>query len=267
MSDLPPAEMDNPAGRMANFFADLQRAAAEHAGQPPMNQQARAAMLRAIGLPSATPTEWYAKLAVITNLPRQLRDAIAVAPELRPEYSRLLLPEVDAYFARLVDFQWSQASINLTQPITPTLVLGLRFCSADLHQSHPEHIPDADAIAEIRADIETLIDDLRTAPVDMALAAFLARELHDLLRAIDDFTIAGITPAREAFAHVVGEVQMYVQPEAAGRDPARDEAAASLGARFFEILRKYSIVVQMGLGAAQLAETAMLALTTGAHGH
>jgi hypothetical protein len=189
-SEMIPAA--DPAARLFNLLS----AAAESAkrlnpkGQQPGKARARDVWRDVLDAESSSDAQLLEKLAAVYRLPSEIRDRVALLPDVNSDQLVEWLPEIESVFtAHGLASNWSQYS----QPITPTAMYGLKTCSNLLNAPGRDPELSNDVLGDLVHRARELLDDVLAAPeLDDDVRSFLAESLVDVLRALEDYKISGI---------------------------------------------------------------------------
>ena len=241
--------LDNPAGRLVRFIRRVERSGGRSLAER---------LADGLGVTLDDKRLLYQRLAEVWGLNYQINEVLDRDDRLSPRY-RIVLPAIGAYLTLFDQLPTTGGIPGLVAHPDVGMMATLELLSDDLSKYNSDPHPSVDSLDGLRAELNDLIEYVRSAvaaeSLDTSLAGFLLQELHDLEAAIDDYQIAGKGRARYTFARVVGEVSMS--------NRVGDEGSQPVLRRFVDFLEHYASVFQLGIAAAQLSEAVLLALPPG----
>jgi hypothetical protein len=203
----------------------------------------------------ANPKLFFSRLADVLDLPAQIREAVEHSPGV-PDVFIQFLPEMQQYLQNLVN---SLSNPGVQVP-PPTLIVAMNIGNEMLSLQSPEQIPDIAELFEVRDDLKQLLDDVVTADIDSDLAQFISNHLHEVLDAIDRFTISGIAPIQASISHLVGDLQLKI---GTGAMVERTDAEKKVGSRMWDLVSRLADLVNITAGSSVISAVVIQALTSG----
>lgn len=191
------AENDNPAGRLFNLLTDI----AAVGNNPKVRLETRLTDL--LDVPAGNHAELLRRMAPIYDLPAQIRSEVARLPISGTSFTVKLGVIEEALLALNIGLavqQWSQR-------LAPDAMHELTICSDMLHQYVPEKTGSDEQLAQIRADLDATLEDVRSStdlPAD--LRTFLLDHLHEMTRALDLYKVVGLDALRQSFERAIGGI-------------------------------------------------------------
>lgn len=232
---------NNPAAQLHTLLQAL-------CGMPETNPS-RSCFSHALGIPDTDEyrLQLIKRIADMAELVERVESEVAVIPNLTT--SRYLT--------------WKQAviaafnALNLNgqlKPFTDQIKTGnpgtlerLQFCADLLARERPkEGIEDAE-LEQLGKEIQNLANETRAAEIDAELKLFILYQLGVLRDAIDKYRIFGREPMEQAANEALGA--LLLNPEAAKR-----MAQQPVGEKFWDILKRYTILLSAASSAFQIVD-------------
>lgn len=192
------------------------------------------------------------RLAVVIGLPAAIRRE---AEQLDLEVAVLLkrLPDVERAFSNI---HLGGQLADFIRPISEATLDNLEVCSSMLHSFRPEVVPGQDELQKLSDSLAELTVEVAESELDPDLRGFLLEHSHQMLRAVEEFRIAGSEPMKRAAQRAVGE--LVLRPEL-----RKKAESSSAGKRFSDLLTKMLLLLTVVHTGFELAQPFVPALAPG----
>jgi hypothetical protein len=224
------AEHSNPAARLQALLDEASLAAAKVKNPRIAQVWAEVLNVDADDLP-----ELLSRLSRVYALPSQIREEMALVPNIDPDQIMEHLPVIEQAFAKFaVQNQWQQ----FAETITPAAKYSVATCANVLNGISPEPAI-ADSDVERLADLaRALFDEVMGSDLEPALKQYLGETLAEVLRAIDLYKVNGVRGLEHAIDAAMGRF-LRTQP---GSTEGRARAAAK---KVFGFLKGLSVAIAL----------------------
>ena len=131
--------------------------------------------------------------------------------------------------------------------LSDSLLINIRFCAHELDKRAPEKNVSADDLAKLRESAWALYEEVLASDLPPSLFRYLLDYLYLILSAIDDYNITGAAALERALNAAIGTV-------ATDRPTAADVQQSPLGERFWALVSRICLLLQLAKSATELAE-------------
>jgi hypothetical protein len=242
-------QYDNPAGRLHRLLEALRVL------QPP-TMGIRDAWIAATKADVNRSMQLERRVLLVVQLPikiTSLMDSIPDDGSFDREFAMRWFPQVQTAFQN--SFFNSGPIDNITGNYNEGTLASLESCSYTLHRFRSEATPTADEISEIQAQVNDLLDSLKSSSdLDPSLRSLLLVHSNAMARAIDDFLIAGSEAMRDQLDQTIGALMRtgyFPQVKAAGE--AEEDSAVK---KFWLFLGRIALIVSVSTGLLELGHQA-----------
>jgi hypothetical protein len=182
------------------------------------------------------------RFGLVVMLPRRAKQAVLEVPDISHEIYLRWLPQVESAFVRQ---SLSGPLHQYLGQIDKTVELGIEFCAELLARQRPENTLGDDDLQALRKEFALLLTDLDVADIPLVLKHRISRHLAEVVKAIDDYQIAGVEALEHALETVVG---------AAVLDAATSEMfrGTTMGRRIWKAIKDTLIILSLLHSTIQL---------------
>ena len=138
--------------------------------------------------------------------------------------------------------------------LSDSLLINIRFCAHELDKRAPEKVVSPEDLATLREAAWALYEAVLASDLPPHLFRYLLDYIYLILSAIDDYNITGATALEHALNAAIGTV-------ATDRTTAAEVKQTPLGERFWALVSKVGLLLQLAKSATELAEGVQKLLT------
>lgn len=221
MANFRDVPRDNPAGRLYHLLSE--------ANQKGAGNQFGDAWAKVFGVDTEDQGRVLTLLAQVILEVDRGKEAVQTNPEINQELYLRPFEELEKAF-NLINYgkSWKSWS-NRLQDDTLTK---LAYCANELSRVQPEGTISDDDLAELRSQLEEVLDFVLEAEIDDALKQVLVDGLETLRRAILEYKIRGAAGLREALERNYGMLMLH------GHEIGKDAEAKKTGKKIFGFLQR-----------------------------
>jgi len=231
---------NNPAGRLVSI---LRAAKAKGQDQNP----ARQVWADLLGVEQNNLPQLLVQLGHLIELPELIRKEISRHEDIDQAIFLKWLPKVQKSFSNI---NLTASFKNFMNPIDEAALDGLDFCSDLLSRRKPEKTLDQKELDSIYKDVSVLIDDILDSDTNQYLKQFMLEKLDDVIQAIRNYKIRGAKPIEKAVESTLGSIVTH-------KGIYEETKKSKNGSRFWKLLARVAIVVNIVAGSIQIGETAI----------
>jgi hypothetical protein len=224
--------LNNPASRLLNVFEKLR---SQNLNQPAIHGW------RAV-LALGTSFEVLDHLGQVMKLPLRIQKAILDIPDINHEIFLRWTPQVEQGF---LAHRLSGGLNEFLVPIDQNAVDRIEFCADRLSQTKPEKTLANEDIAKFKEQVGELQAELARTEIPQDLKVYISEHLIEIMIAINQYELVGITPLERALESTVGSAFL-------NRQRTDRVMETGIGKRFLKFIHWAAITVTLLHSAAQL---------------
>jgi len=133
--------------------------------------------------------------------------------------------------------------------LSDSLLLTIEFCAHELSKRRPEKVLDQASLDEIKEQVHSFYDSILAADIPADIRRFLLDHTYELIDAIDSYIITGAIPLQRALDSTIGS---FLTDQETAKQIKNEE----ISKRFWEIMNKVAIVLNISKSALELGEGA-----------
>lgn len=234
---------NNPAGRFDRLISK--------AAQLRVNTPSLRAWANVLEVPEdAVSSELILKIGYALALPNAIETAVRGVPDINHDLFLKWMPRAVASFQNFnLQADWN----NFIGHYTPEVRYGIEMCADMLSSRASEKELNEELLGQIAGDVDSLLDELLRSTLSDEIRNFLVRHLSSIRAGIAEYWLRGAGPLQTEVYALIGETRLH--PERYSE--VRKE---NLGGKFWELMGKMAVALEVLNGLSQLAQVVQPAL-------
>jgi hypothetical protein len=187
----------------------------------------------------------FKKLGHIMMLPEQIKDDINSIEDIKNKslYLNWKKSVNTAFLNQNLSGQWS----SFVQHIDAHTLDYLELTANTLNDKKPEAELSTEELDKIKKDFLEIEDEIKKSSMESKLKKFILKKILDIILAIDDYSIQGISPLEDAINSTIGQIII--------NDNLKKESKEdSIAEKFWQCLGRAAIIVTLASTPQPLKE-------------
>jgi hypothetical protein len=225
---------NNPAGRLHALLTEGHRKLKD--------KPAEEVWAELLDVPKENKSLLLRRLGHVMALPAAIREKISNVQGIDSSVFLKELPRAEASFG-ILNFQmrWEEFITRFDRAV----MYGLEVCSDVLSKQYPEKTISESSLAQLKTEVEELLNVLTSADIPNDLKQFIVEHLLAVKSVLEEYVILGSVPIQKEIRSVFGAL-------AIDQTIYKRTRATTEGKRFWGIMRKLLLVTQTVMGMIQI---------------
>jgi hypothetical protein len=235
--------VNNPAGRLHNVLTLCKKHQKEMGGQPMVRAWRKVLALD----DNVEDIVVMSKVGLVYVLPSHISAEIKRFDDLD---QRLYLGWQNDLAKAFTQISFNAGFNEFVSRLTDSLLINIEFCSHELSKRCPEKMVDDEELKELKESAYGLYQEIQQGTLPPDLSRYLLDHTYLIIDAIDNYTLTGARGLRTALDAAVGAV---ITDHAV----ARRAKESAFGERFWAVIGKTAVVLELAKTALELGEGVM----------